>query len=209
MSKSDGTFYRSKTFHVVERVRARVPLEIYWRPPEEAFPPVKNHWCSNTRLHSFKISAGLRCFIWTILPKQHALRQGRTEVRWPPGQDTSLAPPCSNLRSFGSNVLYWRKYLWHCWVFSAPGALCPLAPSRYAPALRCWIRSWYLNKTSSFRLCWKMIPLPVPCYPRFPPTPLSVGRIFSRERPIVDFSRGATVVKFHFTNSETKRKPFL
>jgi len=98
MSKSDGTFYRSKTFHVVERVRARVPLEIYWRPPEEAFPPVKNHWCSNTRLHSFKISAGLRCFIWTILPKQHALRQGRTEVRWPPGQDTSLAP---HVRTWG------------------------------------------------------------------------------------------------------------
>ena len=28
--------------------------------------------------------------------------QGRNEVRWRPGQETSLAPPCSNLRSFGS-----------------------------------------------------------------------------------------------------------
>ena len=37
---------------------------------------------------------------------------------------------CSNLRSFGSNILYWRKYLRHCWDFSAPGALC--SPPRYA-----------------------------------------------------------------------------
>jgi len=27
---------------------------------------------------------------------------GRNEVKWRPGQDTSLAPACSNLRSFGS-----------------------------------------------------------------------------------------------------------
>ena len=44
-------------------------------------------------------------------------------------------------------VLYWRKYLWHCWAFSAPhavirrphadsarGELCPPCPSHYAPA---------------------------------------------------------------------------
>ena len=30
-----------------------------------------------------------------------ALDQGRTEVRWRPGQETNLAPPFSNLRSFG------------------------------------------------------------------------------------------------------------
>jgi len=32
--------------------------------------------------------------------------QGRNEVRWCPGQEAGLAPPCSNLRSFlrqGSN----------------------------------------------------------------------------------------------------------
>jgi len=28
--------------------------------------------------------------------------QGRNEVRWRPGQEASLALPCSNLRSFGS-----------------------------------------------------------------------------------------------------------
>jgi len=36
--------FRSKTFHVVEHERVRALLEIYWRPPREACPPVKNHW---------------------------------------------------------------------------------------------------------------------------------------------------------------------
>ena len=51
---------------------------------------------------------------------------------------------CPNVRTWGllgANVLYWRKYLWHCWDFSvppavirrlhsdsAPGELYPLAP---------------------------------------------------------------------------------
>jgi len=30
------------------------------------------------------------------------LSQGSNKVRWRPGQEASLAPPCSNLRSFGS-----------------------------------------------------------------------------------------------------------
>ena len=45
-----------------------------------------------------------------------------------------------------ANLLYWRKYLWHCWKFSAPpqsfgapimisvpGELLPLAPACYVP----------------------------------------------------------------------------
>jgi len=32
--------------------------------------------------------------------------QGRNEARWRPGQEASLAPPCSNLRSFGSKSIY-------------------------------------------------------------------------------------------------------
>jgi len=35
--------------------------------------------------------------------------QGRTEVRRRPGQETSLAPPCSNLRSFGSKCAVLEK----------------------------------------------------------------------------------------------------
>jgi len=48
--------------------------------------------------------------------------QGHNEVRWRPGQEASLAPPCSSLRSLQANVRRWRKYLWHCWDFSAPPA---------------------------------------------------------------------------------------
>jgi len=38
---------------------------------------------------------------------------GRNEVRWRPGQEASLAPPCSHLRSFGSKCTA-LKYLWYC-----------------------------------------------------------------------------------------------
>ena len=63
--------------------------------------------------------------------------QGRNEVSWRLGQDVWR----SHFRAWGlseANVLYWRKYLWHCWDFAAPpqwfGAveLCPLC---YAPAI--------------------------------------------------------------------------
>jgi len=37
--------------------------------------------------------------------------QGRNEVRWRPGQEASLAPPCSNLRSFGSKCTMLKKVL--------------------------------------------------------------------------------------------------
>jgi len=39
----------------------------------------------------------------------HLQHQGRNEVRWRPGQETSLAPPCSNLRSFGSKSTVSKK----------------------------------------------------------------------------------------------------
>ena len=44
--------------------------------------------------------------------------QGRTEVRWRP-QVRTWSPS-------DASVLYWRKYFWHCWSFSAPWALYPL-----------------------------------------------------------------------------------
>ena len=37
--------------------------------------------------------------------------QGRNEVRCRPGQEASLAPPCSNLRSFGSKYTVLKKVL--------------------------------------------------------------------------------------------------
>jgi len=51
----------------------------------------------------------------------------RNEVRWHPGQETSLVPICSNPRSLGRKCTV-LKDLWHCWDLSAPGELFPLAP---------------------------------------------------------------------------------
>jgi len=39
------------------------------------------------------------------------MQQGRNEVRWCPGQEASLAPPCSNLMSFGSKCTVLKKVL--------------------------------------------------------------------------------------------------
>ena len=61
--------------------------------------------------------------------------QGRNEVRWHLGQETSLPHPCSNLRSFGSkcsvlkNVLMTLLGIFSPHSDSVLGELCPLAPS--------------------------------------------------------------------------------
>ena len=70
-------------------------------------------------------------FLWQISVFSGLWNQGRNDVRWRPGQKTNSAPPWlkfapqwANLSSFeGKYLLYWRKYLWHCWDFSAPPAV--------------------------------------------------------------------------------------
>ena len=75
--------------------------------------------------------------------------QGRNEVRWRLGQEANLVPRGRTWDISEVNVVYWRKYLWHCWDFSAypavirrphsdsaPGVLCP--PCH--PSLRSWLR---------------------------------------------------------------------
>jgi len=37
--------------------------------------------------------------------------EGRNEAKWRLGQEASLAPPCSNLRSFGSKCSVLKKVL--------------------------------------------------------------------------------------------------
>jgi len=66
----------------------------------------------------------------------------RNEVKWRPGQETSLAPSCSNLRSFGSKCIVLKKVLVTLLgpfgaprSDSAPGELCPLDPPRYTPEI--------------------------------------------------------------------------
>jgi len=46
--------------------------------------------------------------------------QRRNEVRWRLGQETSLAPPCSNLRPFGSKCTVLKKVLITLWLFGPP-----------------------------------------------------------------------------------------
>jgi len=64
--------------------------------------------------------------------------QGHNDVRWHPGQEAQVWRP--HVRTWGLSevyVLYWRKYLWHCWDFSAPSAVFRhpgnCAPILYAP----------------------------------------------------------------------------
>jgi len=78
------------------------------------------------------INTGGSARFWISAKTPHGGTQGPTEVRWRLGQEASLAPPCSNTRSFRSNLLYWRKNLHHCWDFLAPqllGARGIVAPS--------------------------------------------------------------------------------
>jgi len=51
--------------------------------------------------------------------------QGRDEVRWRSGQEASLAPPYSNLRSFGSKCTFRNKRVI---VIRRPGYCGPLPP---------------------------------------------------------------------------------
>jgi len=72
--------------------------------------------------------------------------QGRNEVRWSPGQEATSAPPCSKLRSFGSQCTVVKKVLLTLLgIFrtprsgsaphsdSAPWLLCPFAPPSLRP----------------------------------------------------------------------------
>jgi len=70
--------------------------------------------------------------IFRLPSKLTRLEQGRTNVRWRLGQETSLAPPCSNRRSFGRTCTVLKKVLatllglFGAPTDSAPGTLCPL-----------------------------------------------------------------------------------
>jgi len=86
----------------------------------------------------FDLKVILQC--QNLIPKQR-----RNGIRWRPGQESSLAPPCSNLRSFGSKCTVLKKVanLWHFWDFPAPPTVIripencfPLALPLYAPVPR-------------------------------------------------------------------------
>ena len=66
-------------------------------------------------------------------------KQGRNEVRWRPGQEASLAPPCSNLRSFGSKSTVLKKVLATLLGIFGPPTAVSRRPGNYAslPARGC------------------------------------------------------------------------
>ena len=53
-------------------------------------------WVMTERI-LFQVQAEVMGFLRRV----HGATQGRTKVRWCPEQETSLVPPCSNLRPFG------------------------------------------------------------------------------------------------------------
>ena len=66
------------------------------------------------------------------------LSQGRNEIRWRPGQEARLAPPCSNPSSFGRKFTALKEVLVTClWFFGAPEIV---TSPRYAPVFP--QRSW-------------------------------------------------------------------
>ena len=83
---------------------------------------------------------------------------------------------CPHVRTWGLSeaiVLYWRKYLWHCWAFSAPhavrrlahddsapGKLCPSCPLHYAP-FPCIHKLQSCNNTAPLPKALSVTPAPL------------------------------------------------
>ena len=104
------------------------------------------HACTNSSEKSKRFILQLAI----VTPSEGVTRlygaRGKYQIRRPPGR--SGAPMVEVWRPYGqirvlskANLLYWRKYLWHCWDFSAPlqwfsapivnwrpGNLCPPCP---------------------------------------------------------------------------------
>jgi len=85
-----------------------------------------------------------KCICFYFILFATVLSHGRNEVRWRPGKKQVWRPYVRTWRFSEANVLYWRKYLWHCLDLSAPpavirrpqndsapGELCLLMPPRY------------------------------------------------------------------------------
>jgi len=83
--------------------------------------------------------------------------QRRNEVRWRLGKETSLAPPCSNLRSFGSKFIVLKKvFMTLLWLFGPRqwfGAR--RSVPRCHPSLRLWCYSIKIGKFSENKQIFK------------------------------------------------------
>jgi len=99
-----------------------------------------------------------RCFCKQISPFCLDARdvQRGNEVRWRPRQEASLAPPCLNLRSFGSKCTVLKKVLMTLLgLFGPPqwfGARGFVPP---APSLRLWCYAMKIGKFSESKQIFK------------------------------------------------------
>jgi len=95
-----------------------------------------------------------------FLRRVHGVTQGCTMVEWRTVKETSLALPCSSLRSSRSKcrLLYWRKNLRHCWDFSVTPVI--RRPGHFAPlvwhfATKCaaveFVEPWISNHFSELK----------------------------------------------------------
>jgi len=74
-----------------------------------------------------------------FFPKRTPQLQGRNEVRWRPVLQASLAPPCLNLKSFGSKCTSSKKVLVTLLgLFSARGIVPPFPSLLPCPACNCF-----------------------------------------------------------------------
>jgi len=64
---------------------------------------------------------------WDFCKDSTVLHRGVPRLDGARGKKQVWRPPCSNLRSFGSECTVLKKNFRHCRDFSAPGAFCPLA----------------------------------------------------------------------------------
>jgi len=77
-----------------------------------------------------RISSQVQAEEMGLLRRDHGATQGRTKVRWRSEQETSLARPSLNLRSFGSKCTVLKKKLATFWDFSAPPVI--RSPGQFA-----------------------------------------------------------------------------
>ena len=103
--------------------------------------------------------------LWDETERSIPWTQGRYEVKYRSGQETSLGPPMFDPKVFRKHTCCWRKYLRvrHCWDFSVPlavvrrphsdsasGELCPLYPPSHASAWTSLPISLTLHKSQRF-----------------------------------------------------------
>jgi len=65
---------------------------------------------------------------WSVASRLFLAPRSVTRLDGARGKRYDFRPHVRIWRLYEANVLYWRKYLWHCWDISAPPAVIPSPP---------------------------------------------------------------------------------